>query len=602
MNVRAEPLWFGPAERPRFGWVHRPAPATAMRDTGVVICNPFGYEALCAHRSLRHFAESAAALGYPAMRFDYDGTGDSAGEDLDADRLSAWRASVLDAVRELRKRTGVTRVCLLGVRLGGLIAALAAADSAAVADAVAGLALVAPVTNGKLWLRETRALQAAMGRAPAPARFALPDSVQESVGLLLGEATREEIGASEIAALASRLPREILILDRSDRPPLAAFAAELQSGGSTVRHAVLPGFVEMMLDPHAAMLPEAKIAEFSRWLTDQFPAAATAGAGPRATGARDVGARRSASAAPVTVAAGVEEQLCFIDPAERLFGIVSTPTGVRPTRALLLLNSGANHHIGNGRMYVKFARRLAARGWVVLRYDVSGIGDSEPHEGAPENEVYTSHAVADLGAALAFVRAQFAVTHVESVGLCSGAYHSFKGAVAALPLHGLLVANPLVFFWKPGMSLAYPPFRMVQAAEQYQRSMLRADKWLKLLRGQVDLREVLRVVAHRAEDRARSLGREVARVVRLPVEDDLAAEVATIVQRGIALRFLFSDADPGESLLRVGAGTALGRLERRGALRVDHLADCDHSLSSVWMHEALWAWLIRSLDRDPQRR
>ena len=592
MNVRAEPLWFGPAERPRFGWVHRPAPASAMRDTGVVICNPFGHEALCAHRSLRHFAESAAALGYPAMRFDYDGTGDSAGEDLDADRLSAWRASVLDAVRELRQRTGVTRVCLLGVRLGGLIAALAAADSAAVADAVAGLALVAPVTNGKLWLRETRALQAAMGRAPAPAQFALPDSVQESVGLLLGEATREEIGASEIAALASRLPREILILDRSDRPALTGFAAELQSGGSTVRHAVLPGFVEMMLDPHEAIPPEAMLSEFTDWLKERFPTSALKGAGLHAAGGAETGAMPGTLRGPAAVAPGIEEQLCFLDAEQRLFGVVTTPGGVPPTRAMLLLNSGANHHIGNGRMYVRFARRLAARGWLVLRYDVSGIGDSLPHSGAPENEVYTRHAVADLEAALAFIRSRFGVARVETLGLCSGAYHSFKGAVAGLPIDGLFVANPLVFFWKPGMSLDYPPFQMVQAAEQLQRSMLQAGKWIKLLRGQVDLREVLRVVAHRAEDRARSLGREVARAEHLPVRDDLAAELTTVVRRGVALRFLFSVGDPGESLLRVGAGLTLSRLERRGALRIDHLADCDHSLSSAWMHEALWATIV----------
>ena len=38
---------------------------------GVVICNPFGYEAICSHRSVRTFAEAAAAAGAPTLRFDY---------------------------------------------------------------------------------------------------------------------------------------------------------------------------------------------------------------------------------------------------------------------------------------------------------------------------------------------------------------------------------------------------------------------------------------------------------------------------------------------------------------------------------------------------
>jgi hypothetical protein len=55
---RAEPIYFGSTERPRFGWLHRPPPGVRMRAEGMVVCNPFGSEVLSAHRSLRHFAEA----------------------------------------------------------------------------------------------------------------------------------------------------------------------------------------------------------------------------------------------------------------------------------------------------------------------------------------------------------------------------------------------------------------------------------------------------------------------------------------------------------------------------------------------------------------
>ena len=91
---RAEPAYFMSNGRACVRWLHRPAVTVATRDVGVVICCPLGYKALLSHRSLRHLAEEAAARGYPALRFDYDGTGDSAGYDLDADRWEAWLASL----------------------------------------------------------------------------------------------------------------------------------------------------------------------------------------------------------------------------------------------------------------------------------------------------------------------------------------------------------------------------------------------------------------------------------------------------------------------------------------------------------------------------
>ena len=45
---------------------------------------------------------------------------------------------------------------------------------------------------------------------------------------------------------------------------------------------------------------------------------------------------------------------------------------------VVLLNAGIIHRIGPNRLYVQLARRLASRGHAVLRFDLAGIGDSEP--------------------------------------------------------------------------------------------------------------------------------------------------------------------------------------------------------------------------------
>src|ERR1700733_11928241 len=124
----AQALYFNSGEHRLFGWLHR-ALRGSTAGVGVVVCQPFGYEAICAHRGMRAFAEAIAAAGMPALRFDYVGTGDSPEIDPQADQLQIWTRDVLAAAEELRLRTGVRRVCLLGFRLGALLATLAAQNN-----------------------------------------------------------------------------------------------------------------------------------------------------------------------------------------------------------------------------------------------------------------------------------------------------------------------------------------------------------------------------------------------------------------------------------------------------------------------------------------
>ena len=136
----------GNGSRPRFGWLHRAGmPAMGI---GLIIVPPFGYEAICAQRTLRHLAEEAAQAGVTAVRVDLDGTGNSAGDDLDPQRLECWLASIDDAC-ELARSAGVDRLVLAGIRLGATLATLAACRR----HDVAGLVAIAAVPSGKALLR-----------------------------------------------------------------------------------------------------------------------------------------------------------------------------------------------------------------------------------------------------------------------------------------------------------------------------------------------------------------------------------------------------------------------------------------------------------------
>lgn len=133
------PLFFGPSDRALYGVYHAPAGGVSRR--GVVLCYPTAEaEYYNAHRSLRTLALGLAAAGVHVLRFDYLGTGDSAGEpDLlgEAD----WLEDVSVAITELQDMAAIRSVGLIGLREGAALAVGAACR----VSAVGRLALWDPV-------------------------------------------------------------------------------------------------------------------------------------------------------------------------------------------------------------------------------------------------------------------------------------------------------------------------------------------------------------------------------------------------------------------------------------------------------------------------
>lgn len=172
------PLHFGTSERILFG-IYSPA-SEARKGRGVVLCNPWGPEAMRAHRSMKGLADRLSAQGLDVLRFDYYGTGDSLG-DATATSLARWVGDSVMATEELRDLASVDRVDLVGLRLGAWVAAAAASRMEGVGgrivlwDPIMGVpetsAAVAGPTNGGSTARDGIELGG----------FFLPNSFQEEL-------------------------------------------------------------------------------------------------------------------------------------------------------------------------------------------------------------------------------------------------------------------------------------------------------------------------------------------------------------------------------------------------------------------------------------
>src|SRR6185503_5298528 len=117
----AQPRFIAGGGRTLFAWHHAPPPHL-RRGAGVVLCPPLGYEYMSAYQTWRILAERLAALGFDTLRVDYDGTGNSAGDHQEPDRVGCWLRSVDGAIAETCRLSGSSDVALVGLRAGALLA------------------------------------------------------------------------------------------------------------------------------------------------------------------------------------------------------------------------------------------------------------------------------------------------------------------------------------------------------------------------------------------------------------------------------------------------------------------------------------------------
>ena len=108
-----------------------------------------------------------------------------------------------------------------------------------------------------------------------------------------------------------------------------------------------------------------------------------------------------------------------------LIGIVGEPDNTPPkdTPAVLILNSGSLHKVGAFRLSVDLTRKLAGNGFRVLRFDLSGLGDSRLRLAKDEHE---DLAVTDVREAMDCLAQRHGNRKFVLMGLCSSSDNSHR--------------------------------------------------------------------------------------------------------------------------------------------------------------------------------
>jgi pimeloyl-ACP methyl ester carboxylesterase len=584
--------WIPLDPQPLFAVLHLPEQAPHAV-TGVIVCPPFGWDELGAHRSIRALAEALARAGHPALRFDLPGGGDSGGSPRDGGRLEVWTAAVDAAARSLRAAAGCERIVAVGLGLGGMVAYRSLARGA---ESVDELVLWAVPSRGRRLLRELRTFARIAdvelaGADPAEEDPEVGDGLNVA-GFLLSAETVAELEALDLAELP--LPGaaglRVLLLGRDSLAPDSRLRERLERAGAAVTVADGRGYETMIADPHLAEVPREQIARIVAWV----------GEGPEGTSAHappdDVAAPREAGELSVGEALVRETAFDFACDGKVLRGVLTEPvSAAEADLCAVLLNAGALRRIGPQRMWVEAARRWAAAGIPTLRFDVSGVGDSDGEDGifSRRSAFQRPEFDAQVQAALDALESRGLPGRFVLGGVCSGAYWSLHRALADERVRGILLLNLLAFVWSPDLGAARDRRRA--------RALMHEGK----------LRTVLRVAATDRWRIVRLLGTELRRLRSIgrgggrcggALTSEAVAILDTLREREIEVLLLLSLGEPlfddfaSEGLLK--------RLEQWPNLQFGRITANEHVFNRLssqqqvhrFLDDAIWRTLAEQAE------
>ena len=344
-------------------------PAEHAAPAGDVLVVPaFAEEMNRCRAMLAMQARAWAANGIGTLVVDPIGTGDSAGEFGDGE-WSAWRDD-LERGLEWLGTHGNGCVALLGVRLGAIMAAELAARTATPLR----LVFWQPVLNGKTFLTQFLRIRIA-------AELDQADGIKSTDELRRMSAAGESIEVSGYAVsptLLSNLDGVAMPRPANLRCVRLDWFEVLASADAAVPRASVKAVEELVAAGVGVDLRTVVGPPFwqvhEREVAPDLVAATTAVLEGLSLATDTAAPEAPLSPAPILA----EQPVAFTCEGVALVGVVhrALEGPQRDRGVVIVVAGGPQYRAGAHRQFVNLARKLAAHGFPVLRFDLRGMGDS----------------------------------------------------------------------------------------------------------------------------------------------------------------------------------------------------------------------------------
>ncbi|MES2673089.1 MAG: alpha/beta hydrolase [Pseudomonadota bacterium] len=225
----------------------------------------------------------------------------------------------------------------------------------------------------------------------------------------------------------------------------------------------------------------------------------------------------------------MRERVISIGKSNPLVGILSQPEAdaiSNPAVAVILLNSGVIHRVGSCRLSVTLARALVEQaGLLTLRFDFSGIGDSEARR---STLTAAESAVDEVLEAMDYLTREKQIKQFILYGLCSGAYASYRTAVKDPRVIGIAQIDGYCYLsWKSYW-------------HHYAPRLFAFARWTSVLKRAFGLKRTASGVAISGVEQRFF---EVPQFPDFPPKAEVEAGLAQLAKRGLKLFSVFCRSD-----------------------------------------------------------
>lgn len=275
----------------------------------------------------------------------------------------------------------------------------------------------------------------------------------------------------------------------------------------------------------------------------------------------------------------MKEKAAIFGKSARLVGVLTAPGRAEAKTdapALIVLNSGLLHRVGAGRLSVRVIRALAEEGYYGMRFDFSGLGDSDNRsDGMP----FEKRCIAEAREAMDYVTEKRGISQFVLMGLCSGADIAFETAVGDPRVIGLIQIDPFAYR-TPKFYLHYTSYLL----QQHGPKLFHPRDWWRVLNkfGRPVARKLLgkQTLAERYPDLIESpFQREI------PPREHVAGGLQALVRRGARIFNVFTGGMKDQYNHQSQYFDCFHDVDFAGRVTARYLPDADHTLEALDLQE-----------------
>ncbi len=195
-----------------------------------------------------------------------------------------------------------------------------------------------------------------------------------------------------------------------------------------------------------------------------------------------------------------------------LFGILERPDGHDEENvAVVFLSPGTKMRVGPHRLYNKLSEKIVQQGYAVLRFDFTGLGDSEGEIDEPVlanvyNSIHDGRYINDTQDALDWLEREHGYTRFLLCGLCGGAITGLLAGTDDERVEGLLSLGLINVFegGENNFSRYITDGELELLVPGYIERLKDPASWKRLLTFKSDIRAILKILMLPVKKRLRT--------------------------------------------------------------------------------------------------